>query len=265
MAADTRSRDVRSGQRVQCRLMVDAHPRHCAHRACAGSFVVAARSRPSDDVTGETGDWTAMLMMADGHLAFIVGDAGGKGATAAPLKRMLQAGLRQEARRGASPAGMVARLRWSLDAFDDAIAPLVLAVVGQRSGRVALIRVGHPPALVLHRDGSTSFAGTSTAPPLGAPCSRYDCGKAEADLRLGDTLVLYTDGVIEGPGRGIEEGMVRLSDQARRLGPDAPVDELCRQLIQLGLDGDGATDDLSVLAVRRSRPGSGAGVASSCV
>ena len=197
-----------------------------------------------------------MLILADGHLAFIVGDAGGKGAKAAPLKRTLQAAIRREALGGASPAEIVARLRRSLDAFEDAIATLVLAVVGQASGRIALIRVGHPPALVLHRDGSTSFVGTIATPPLGAPCSGHDCGKGDANLRLGDTLVLYTDGVIEGRGRSIEEGMGRLSDQARRLGPNVPIDELCHQLVQLGVDGNGTTDDLTVLAVRRSAPGS---------
>ena len=148
------------------------------------------------------------------------------------------------------------RLRRKVDAVEDAIATLVLAVVGQASDRVALIRVGHPPALVLHRDGSTSFVGTTAIPPLGAPCSGHDCGKADANLRLGETMVLYTDGGIEGPGRSLEEGMVRLSDQARRLGPNVPVDELCRQLIQLGLDVNGRSDDLTVLAVRRSAPGS---------
>ena len=236
--------------------VVSGTPRLCGHRACAGSFIVAAVSCPSDDVTGATGDWTDVLTLAGGHLAFIVGDACGKGAMAAPLKRALQDAIRQEALRGASPAGIVARLRLTLDAFEDTIATLVLAVVGQASGRVALINVGHPPPLVLHRDGSTSFVGTNATPPLGAPCSGHDCGKADANLRLGDTMVLYTDGVIEGPGRSIEEGMVRLSDQARRLGPNVPVHDLCRQLIQLGLDGDGTTDDLTVLAVRRIAPGS---------
>jgi serine phosphatase RsbU (regulator of sigma subunit) len=224
------------------------------HRASTGCFVVAAQTLPTDPVTGETGDWTDVLTLPGGDLAFIVGDACGKGAQAAPLKRTLQAAVRQEARWGASPAGIVARLRRILDAFEDALATLVLVVVGQTPGRVALITVGHPPALVLRCDGSASFVGTSASPPLGAPCLGNGCAGAEADLRLGDTIVLYTDGVIEGPGRGVEEGMVRLSDQARRLGPGAPVEELCRQLIQLGLDGSGVTDDLTVLAIRRSAP-----------
>ena len=236
-------------------MVCGTDPRRCAPRAGTDSFVVAALSLPSDDVTGETGDWTDVLVLASGHLAFIVGDAGGKGAKAAPLKRTLQAAFRQEARWGASPAEIVARLRRSLDAFEDTLATLILAVVEQASGRVALIRVGHPPALVLRRDGSTTFVGRSATPPLGTPCTGGDSGKTEADLRPGDTMVLYTDGVIERPGCGIEEGMARLSDQARRLGPDSPVDELCCQLVQLGLDGSGTTDDLSVLDVRRSALG----------
>jgi serine phosphatase RsbU (regulator of sigma subunit) len=74
---------------------------------------------------------------------------------------------------------------------------------------------GHPPALLLRRDGSLER--------LGATCTvvglfeKWDCAMEECELAPGDAFLLYTDGVTEAlNGEGEEFGEDRLLEAARQ-------------------------------------------------
>src|SRR3954453_2504364 len=123
--------------------------------------------------------------------------------------------------------------------------PPDLAARGLR--RLRWSSAGHLPPLLLCPDGSLRQLDTRPERLLGAefPRQRTD---HEVVLRSGDTLLLYTDGLVEHGRTGIDEGITRLSGQLAEL-VDVPLEKLCDQLLDRIVPGR-ADDDIAVLAVR---------------
>jgi serine phosphatase RsbU (regulator of sigma subunit) len=209
----------------------------------------AAASIPWDPSDAASGDWYDTLDLPNGDMGFVVGDAAGRGAQAAPVKEALQPALRQLAECGAGPGEILEHLRRIVGPVDDGLATVVYAVVAPDAGDVVLVSAGHPPPLLVHEDGSAQFLSEGVAPPLGAPCRESGAAVSHARLAPGDTLVLYTDGLIERPGRDIADGLRRLAASASGWAR-ASVAEVCPALMRLGYAGGRPVDDLTALAVR---------------
>jgi serine phosphatase RsbU (regulator of sigma subunit) len=110
---------------------------------------------------------------------------------------------------------------------------------------VELANAGHPPPLLIGSDGEIAFVLADVTPPLGAPCELVTSASRQARLGTGDTLVLYTAGVVAGHHKTVDEGIAALAAVAM-VSARASVDVLCRRIAEIGeLD-----DDLAVLAVR---------------
>jgi serine phosphatase RsbU (regulator of sigma subunit) len=215
-----------------------------------GPVNVAAASVPSDPVTGATGDWHDVLALPGRDVAVVVGDAAGRGARAAPLKDALQRAVRQLTGRGATPATILARLRSMLAPIDDGLATVVYAVVRPSRGDVVFANAGHPPPLLIGGDGSLRFLVDSLGPALGAPDTGSDLVLGRSPLQPQDTLILYSDGLIEkGHDRDVCRGFHRLAALAERCA-GAPVCDVRERLVDLGLDGPWPLDDLTALVLR---------------
>ncbi|MDQ0938722.1 serine phosphatase RsbU (regulator of sigma subunit) [Streptomyces sp. V1I1] len=105
------------------------------------------------------------------------------------------------------------------------------------------------PDLVIVDDGTCQLLDRATDPPLGARPEHVPRPQASLPYTPGDTLVLYTDGLIERRGEDIDAGLNRLTDALAgyaRLGPERLADAL---LARLGVSG-GARDDIALVAVR---------------
>jgi serine phosphatase RsbU (regulator of sigma subunit) len=203
-------------------------------------------------VTGASGDWHDVFPMPSGHLAVVVGDAQGRGADAVPLKNALQRALRGLATAGMGPGEVLSCLRTIVDRIDDGLATLVYAIIGPARGGVMLVNAGHPPPLHVRRDGSVAFLQGGLSPPLGAPCPQAPVPTCTR-LRVGEALVLYTDGLIESPRQDVAEGLDRLAAVGRACA-DASPEDMCNRFIRLGFDGGLPTDDLTALALRLNEP-----------
>jgi serine phosphatase RsbU (regulator of sigma subunit) len=70
-------------------------------------------------------------------------------------------------------------------------------------------------------------------------------------LGVGDTLVLYTDGLVESRQENIDDGFARLATRAGALA-DVPIEEFCSTLTHAMLGERPNLDDVAVLALRRS-------------
>jgi sigma-B regulation protein RsbU (phosphoserine phosphatase) len=105
---------------------------------------------------------------------------------------------------------------------------------------------GHPPPLLLGEDGGVEVLERPAELLLGTgiPTARSD---HLPDLRPGDTVVMYTDGLLEHQRTGIDEGVQRLSavlgDLAGR-SADKVCDEVLARLIT------GPADDIALLVAR---------------
>jgi phosphoserine phosphatase RsbU/P len=106
---------------------------------------------------------------------------------------------------------------------------------------------GHPPPLLLGRDGDVQVLHTRPEPLLGLdePAERTDHVIA---VQPGETLLLVTDGLIEAGHVGIDEGLTRLVAVLTE-SAQLPVEQLCDRLLD-AITGGQVDDDVALLAVR---------------
>lgn len=212
---------------------------------------MAVRYLPAPDDSQVGGDWYDAFTLPDGATALAVGDVVGHDLEAAAgmaqLRNMLRAygWSRQE-----PPSRIVERLDEAIMPITDvSMATLVFARVTRTDdGRWQLswTNAGHPPPLLITRNGLARYltGGHGLLLGTGVRGSRPD---ATAALPPGSTLLLYTDGLIEAPGRTLDDGLDRLRQHAAALAhrPLASfTDELLRRVQPPGID------DVALLAVR---------------
>jgi serine phosphatase RsbU (regulator of sigma subunit) len=211
--------------------------------------VLVSCSIPSDRESGASGDWHDVIKLPTGHVAVVVGDAAGHGVQARPLKDALQRGLRRMAMTGTKPSQLVDGLDNVIIPERDGYATMVYAVVEPTYGDVVLTNAGHPPPLLIGRDGSARFLTDTLDPPLGAPRAPTSPEVGRTHLWPGDTLLLYTDGLIERRTRDIGAGLDGLATLASRFA-GASLEELCARLLCMALDAPEPPDDLTVILLR---------------
>jgi PAS domain S-box-containing protein len=206
--------------------------------------------RPAGEFTQVGGDFYDAFPTPDGLFA-VIGDVVGQGAEAATLTSLARFTLRAAGQLTGEPAVAARQLNATLvDRPELSLCTAVCARLERRPDGGARARIaccGHPLPLLV-RDGGVSEAGRP-GPILGAG-PREDWPVTELDLRPGDTLVLYTDGITEALGERERFGEERL---VRCLGegpcePEGLVAHLVRTLDAFQLPGQ--RDDTAVLALR---------------
>jgi GAF domain-containing protein/anti-sigma regulatory factor (Ser/Thr protein kinase) len=208
----------------------------------------AARYLSAATETPVGGDWYDVIVRQDGTVGLAIGDVLGRGTQAAALMGQLRSALRAHALESEAPvevAERLARFAQSFQAGD--MATFIYGVLDWERGTLRFVSAAHPPPLIVRGGGTASFADQSASVPLGVG-GRATFEEAEVALEAGDTVVLYTDGLVE---RRNERLVPRLEQLARCAagGPRDP-DQLCGYLLDTMLDGAEAQDDVAVLAVR---------------
>ncbi|MDE3206938.1 MAG: SpoIIE family protein phosphatase [Acidobacteriota bacterium] len=190
----------------------------------------AARYRPGGARNEVGGDWYDLLPLGQGKVAVVMGDVMGRGIPAASIMGQLRNGLRMLALQGVGPAEALGLLNRLLGAdLDSPLATVAYGVIDLDGRTLTLANAGHLPPL-LRRATSCRFLDEGGGLPLGAVAgARY--GTSEYRLEPGDTLILYTDGLIEERGRNLDDGLARLLEVAAGLGSGRP-DEVCDGLIE---------------------------------
>jgi|GEM_PF-2007242 len=223
---------------------------------------LAARYQPASRIAEVGGDWYDALLLDDGTVALTIGDIAGHDLDAATSMSQLRSMLRviaYDQSQPHTPAESLARLDRVADGLS--IAPLVTAVhatlTPRRGGRwhAAWSNAGHPPPLLVPARGDPRYLnGPGPDLPL---CVAPDGARTtqHCDLQTGDTLLLYTDGLIEEPGTDISEGMAAMAALAVRARDNAlPLPELCAQLLA---GAASRRDDAALIGFRPVRQGGG--------
>jgi anti-sigma regulatory factor (Ser/Thr protein kinase) len=135
------------------------------------------------------------------------------------------------------------------------IATVLFLVIDASKGVVTVSRAGHPPPALRTADGEIRFLETGSTLPLGID-DRRTADEAEYQVNPGDTLLLFTDGLVERRRESINTGFDRLRD-AFISAPD-DVDELCDFVLERTVTEQASHDDIAVLAVRILGPPLGA-------
>ncbi|WP_165430355.1 SpoIIE family protein phosphatase [Streptomyces sp. BK239] len=219
-----------------------------------GRLRLAARYQPAPAGSQVGGDWYDAFERKDGTLALVIGDVVGHDLTAAAGMAQLHGILRSLAWDHSGPPGAVVdRLNDAMPAITTVpMATLVLALLegDPHTGPWTLrwTSAGHPPPLLLTRDGQAKYLEAGQGLLLGAPPGTGGSRPSAAQpLPPGSTLLLYTDGLIEIPGSDLDTGLARLRRHALALAHES-LDTLCDQLP--ARMPPGSTDDVALLALR---------------
>jgi hypothetical protein len=237
----------------------------------AAGVDVAVRYRPAEQGRLVAGDWYDALLLPGSHppegrppvppeglpdgeaevyragrdVLLVVGDITGHGIDAVTGMVAARNALRGLAATGANPADLLRYLNYAACHLTEGIAGTVIC--GRYSPQTRVLRwarAGHlPPVLV--RDGAAAMLPLPSGVLLGLdPEAEYE--EATLDMRGGDTLLLFTDGLIERRADSITDALRRFTAAAVPAGPDAAAhaDRILR-----GATSD-TGDDACLVAVR---------------
>lgn len=193
------------------------------------------------------GDWYSIVALGPDHFAFVVGDVSGRGLDAVAVMARARFTLRAYLLRGDSPDVVLTMSAHQFDISQDGHMVTAMVGVGNwRTGEITVANAGHCKPLLL-ADRGAQFVTIATGPPLGTGPVTYE--PTTFTMAPGDTLLCYTDGLIERRTEGIDTGMERLSAAAAAAATGS-VTELVGNTVR-SLRSEQAEDDIAVLAFRR--------------
>jgi serine phosphatase RsbU (regulator of sigma subunit) len=217
---------------------------------------LAVRYRAATRGVSIGGDWYDSFLQPDGDTVVVIGDVMGHDIEAAAAMGQVKTLVRAIAfDRLEEPAGVLRRVDHALvglavPAMATALVCRVEQTPEERAAGVRRLRwstAGHPEPMLLLPDGTVTDLSAPVGPPLGIG---WRGPRADGQVLLPDgaTLLLFTDGLFERRGVPLDESR----DQLRRLlaaSREAALDELADRLLA-GMVGEGAEDDVALLAVR---------------
>jgi serine phosphatase RsbU (regulator of sigma subunit)/CheY-like chemotaxis protein/anti-sigma regulatory factor (Ser/Thr protein kinase) len=227
---------------LQRSLLPDRLPRH-------PRLELAARYLPSGLAPQIGGDWYDALELDSDRTAVMIGDVVGHGVRAATTMSELRNALRAFAVEGHSPGAALHHLdRVVLATIGPGmIATVLFLVIDAAEGTVTLARAGHPPPALRSADGTVRYLETEGTLPLGVD-ERISVGEARYPIAPGDTLLLFTDGLVERRGESITLGFDRLRE-AFAGAPD-DVEAICEHVLAETVAEQVSDDDVALMAVR---------------
>ena len=185
-----------------------------------------------------------------------VGSVGGSGPGALATMGRLRASLRAYAvMEGEDPVAVLSDLELLLRLTEPARAATALFAYCEPARRkILLAGAGHSPPLVIG-ERRTEFVETTLSAPLGM-LACWEAPSVEFTPEPGETVLLYTDGLLRRTGDAMDRAFARLHSaaacvpKAARHDPGAIADHVLRAMLPEGLDQGDGTEDVVILAAR---------------
>ena len=195
------------------------------------------------------GDFSDVFLLEGSLVAVVIGDVAGKGIRAAGLTERVRSVVRAFATIDSSPAFILRKTNQLLLRRETPreFVTAFLLVLDTRTGRATYSSAGHPPPVVCDAEGCRPLAMS-----FGVPLGSFDRDYVDAHVTLapGQSLVLYTDGVIEARRARELFGEDQLLATVSSLRDSAP-QELAEGVREAVTAFAGLlSDDLEVLALR---------------
>ncbi|MCJ7755625.1 MAG: SpoIIE family protein phosphatase, partial [Thermoanaerobaculales bacterium] len=226
-------------------------------------FDIYGRTRPARIVGGDFYDF---VRIDENRVGMLIGDVSGKGMPAALTMAQILAEFRLCVQGSTSPAEVLRQLneRLVVRSQRGLFCTIAAVAINLENGNILGANAGHHPLVVVSRDRSVTLLGAS-GPPIGI-LSDASWEDERAVLVPGDTMVFYTDGIVEaragvtmsaGESELVEYGIENLTEVARAAAAGGPqrlieavihdVDRFCSPvaphddctLIALRYNGDG--------------------------
>ncbi len=190
------------------------------------------------------GDWYDAAVLLDGRVVFSIGDVLGHGMGAAIEMGRARQSIITVAANVCEPPEILARVNRALY-MQKTIATALVGLIDPVTGAVVLCGAGHPRALLASTDGTVREVATKGL-PLGVE-DEVACEPVRITLHPGDTLVTYTDGLIEFD-RDVASAEQRL---IAAITDDRGPLEGCAARLREAVMGDAAApDDVAILILR---------------
>ncbi|MGW2701279.1 SpoIIE family protein phosphatase [Streptomyces sp. NPDC001340] len=202
------------------------------------------------------GDWYDALPLPDAALGLSVGSVTGSGPSAVAAMGRLRASLRAYAvMEGEDPVAVLSDLELLLRLTEPArSATALFAYCEPALRKITLAGAGHSPPLLIG-ERRTEFAETSVSAPLGM-LACWEAPSVEIQAEAGETVLLYTDGLLHRTGDAMDRAFARLHAAAAsiprtlRRDPGAIADHVLRTVLPDGLDTADSEEDVVLLAAR---------------
>ncbi|MEE2855656.1 MAG: SpoIIE family protein phosphatase [Actinomycetota bacterium] len=218
-------------------------------------YLVAAQD------TAAGGDWFDAIPLGD-RLVLAVGDVVGHGVEAAAAMSQLRTALRMQVLAGypiAEALEAVDRFRKHVPGSNTAT--ICVGSLDFGTGEFRYCTAGHPPPLLVTADATARYLEPSGAGPLG---SGTGFPVRTEFLDVGDSILLYTDGLIERPGRPVGASTAEFAELTADIvggqrgfvieSSVRPIDRICSETLELLLRSTGYSDDVTLLAAQRRTP-----------
>ncbi|MEU9131519.1 SpoIIE family protein phosphatase [Kitasatospora sp. NPDC048540] len=207
---------------------------------------LATRYRPSGSHTVVGGDWYETVRLPFGRTLLVIGDVMGHGVEAAVDMSTYRSMLRYTAGMDLPPHRILRQLDTLISENESARpATCLLALADPARHRWTFANAGHLPPALISPDRPTELVQLPTGPPLGTGLSDYE--QARRPLTADQTLLLYTDGLVERRGEDIDTSLARLA--ALPLPATGDLEELLDTVLH-SLAAHPAEDDTALLAAR---------------
>ena len=201
------------------------------------------------------GDWYDALPLPEGALGLAVGSVTGSGPSAVAAMGRLRASLRAYAvMEGEDPVAVLSDLELLLRVTEPArSATALFAYVELGTRKLLLAGAGHCPPLIVG-ERRAEYVETSLSAPLGM-LSCWEAPSVEFEVECGETLLLYTDGLLHRMGQPVDRAFALLhaaaadAPRAVQEDPELLTDHMLRVCLPDERDARG-DDDIVLLAAR---------------
>jgi serine phosphatase RsbU (regulator of sigma subunit) len=213
-----------------------------------GADIVTGYRMAGSSASRLGGDFYVLVPYPNGAVGLGIGDVAGHGAAAVAHMAEARMTLRAMAALAPDPGVALQRAYYALRRTSFVYyMTLLYGVLDPLRHEWAHANAGHPPPILLHRDGRTSVLEGPGAGVLYEGRAIEDFPVQRVAVEPGDTVVLYTDGLVERRGRSIDEGIDRVRLHLATLA-DADARAVVNTLMSAAPDEP--EDDIAVVAVK---------------
>ena len=212
-----------------------------------------ARLEPAKEVSGDLYDF---FPIEPGKMCFVVGDVSGKGIAAGIFMAVTRTLIRATAVPGRGPVEIMNRVNAQLAKENQAslFVTMILGIVDTATGRMVYGQGGHNPPILVPVQGKPTYE-----PAGGMPLGVFEdakFGERELQLKPGETLLVYTDGVTEAMNQAKdlfgEDRLEKAVTGVASLSPEKIAERVIEQVEGFVLEAE-RSDDITLLAIQRRK------------
>lgn len=206
---------------------------------------VSALYRPASMSTHAGGDWYDIINVNDRCSLIAIGDVANHGPVAVGEMARTRATVHALALQGLAPDEIATQVDRVLARVSATFTTSVIAIFDVTTNVLSWTTAGHPHPLVRSAAGRACFLAPTHGAPLGAGM-QDGYGSSTLQLAPGDTLVLYTDGLVERADVPIDDGLARLRVAVEQTAPSA---DMAADLFERLVGDEHHADDVAVLVL----------------